>query len=37
MEIGPWGLGGEPLLPARHVVWASLALILVTLVVLIVA
>jgi hypothetical protein len=31
MEIGPWGLAGEPMLPARHVVWASLALAVVTL------
>jgi hypothetical protein len=35
MEIGPWGLAGAPRLPARHVVWASLALIVVTLGVLI--
>jgi hypothetical protein len=33
MEIGPWGMG-EPLLPARHVVIASLVLVVVTLVVL---
>lgn len=37
MEIGPWGLAGEPMLPARHVVWASLALVVVTLGVLIFA
>ncbi len=37
MEIGPWGLAGEPMLPARHVVWAALALIVVTLGVLIFA
>jgi len=36
MEIGPWGLAGEPVLPARHLVWASLALVVVTLGVLIV-
>jgi len=35
MELGPWGITGEPMLPARHVVWASLALIVVTLAVLI--
>jgi hypothetical protein len=35
MDIGPWGTAAEPMLPARQVVWASLALILVTLAVLI--
>ena len=34
LEIGPWGLGVEPLLPAQHVVWASLALVVATLLVL---
>jgi hypothetical protein len=37
MEIGPWGFAAEPMLPARHVVWATLALILVSLGVLIFA
>jgi hypothetical protein len=35
MEIGPWGFAAEPMLPARHVAWASLALIVVSLGVLI--
>ena len=30
-EVGPWSLAAEPLLPARHVMWASLGLIVVTL------
>jgi hypothetical protein len=37
MEIGPWGFAAEPMLPARHVVWASLALIVISLGVLILA
>jgi hypothetical protein len=37
LEIGPWGFAAEPMLPARHVVWASLALIVVSLGVLIFA
>jgi hypothetical protein len=36
-ELGPWNLAGEPMLPAGHVVWASLGLIVVTLGVLIFA
>ncbi len=34
LEMGTWGLATETLVPARHVVWASLALIAVTLAVL---
>ena len=34
LEIGPWGLGAEPLLPARQVAWASLARVAATLLVL---
>jgi hypothetical protein len=37
MEIGPWGLAGEPMMPVRHVVWVALALIVLTLGVLIFA
>ncbi len=37
MDIGPWGLAGEPMLPSRYVVWASLVLIVVTVGVLIFA
>jgi len=37
MEIGPWGFAAEPMLPARHVVWASVALAVVSLAVLIFA
>ena len=37
LEIGPWGFAAEPMLPARHVAWASLALIVVSLGVLIFA
>jgi hypothetical protein len=34
MEFGSWGLTAETMVPARHVVWASVALIVVTLCVL---
>jgi hypothetical protein len=32
--LSPWSLGTEEMLPARHVVWISLGLILVSLLVL---
>jgi hypothetical protein len=27
MEIGPWGLAGDMPVPARHMIWASFALL----------